>query len=349
MIDNTSPSASLRVGISLFVQIHFALDSSGTSIEPDALVESIHYLGAKRKTLDLSKAHVNRQQTNMKTIATINFKGGVGKTTVTWCLGDIARTFDKSRVLLFDLDAQMSLTQAIALDAEGNASGKFDRWYTKSKENRRTVFSVLKKFLDHDLTSFHPDNGFVYRLYDEYHFVPSTEQLYWLELETPDPGKGKFFIKNLLGRIESSPHLPDYDYVLFDCPPSFTMLSYSVLTSCDLILIPFNPDFFAARGIGLLIAGLRHRIQPHPVPRLGVFANRARTYAQEPTRAAQAWIDDVKEACEQSTVQNNLNVSFMETWVPDRASLRDAITNRKTPFELEGTFNALWKEAKSML
>ena len=24
-----------------------------------------------------------------KTIATINFKGGVGKTTVTWCLGDV--------------------------------------------------------------------------------------------------------------------------------------------------------------------------------------------------------------------------------------------------------------------
>ena len=285
----------------------------------------------------------------MKTIATINFKGGVGKTTVTWCLGDITSTFDNANVLLFDLDAQMSLTQAIALDTDGNASGKFDKWYRKSKENSRTVFSVLNKHLEDDLTTFHPDNGFVYRLGQKYHFVPSTEQLYWLELKTSDPGKGKFFINHLLGRIRNSPRLPDYDYVLFDCPPSFTMLSYSVLTCCDLILIPFNPDFFAANGIGLLIAGLRHTIQPHPLPRLCVFANRARTYAQVPTRAAQAWIDDVKEACEQSAIQNSLNVRFMETWIPDRASLRDAITNRKTPYELEGTFKALWRETKSML
>ncbi len=285
----------------------------------------------------------------MKTVATINFKGGVGKTTVTWCLGDILSTFGNSRVLLFDLDAQMSLTQAIALDADGNSSGRFDRWYKRSIDNKRTIFSVLNKYLESDLTKFHPDNGFVYRLKDNYHFVPSTEQLYWLELENPDPGKGKFFVKNLLGRIENSANLPEYDYVLFDCPPSFTILSYSVLTCCDLVLIPFNPDFFAASGIGLLIAGLRHRIQPHPLPCLGVFANRARTYAQEPTKAAQAWIDDVRAECVQARNKNSLDARFMDTWVPDRASLRDAITNRSTPFELEHSFRSLWDEARNML
>ena len=285
----------------------------------------------------------------MKTIATINFKGGVGKTTLTWCLGDILSTFGTSNVLLFDLDAQMSLTHAIALDSEGASSAKFDKWYKKSIENQRTIFSVLNTHLDKDLTTFHPDNGFVYRLKENYHFVPSTDRLYWLELENPDPGKGKFFVKNLLGRIQNSVSLPDYDYVLFDCPPSFTILSYSVLTCCDLVLIPFNPDFFAASGVGLLISGLRHRIQPHPLPSLGVFANRVRTYAQAPTRAAQAWIGDVRAECRRTRADNSLDVRFMDTWIPDRASLRDAITNRGTPFELEGAFRSLWNEARSML
>ncbi len=242
----------------------------------------------------------------------------------------------------------MSLTQAIALDADGSSSGKFDQWYEKSINNQRNIFSVLRRHLEDDLTKFEPDNGFVYRLKKNYHFVPSTEQLYWLELETPDPGKGKFFVKNLLGRIQNSGSLPEYDYVLFDCPPSFTLLSYSVLTCCDLILIPFNPDFFAARGIGLLIAGLRHRIQPHPLPRLGVFANRVRTYRQ-PTRLARAWINDVKEACRQASDQNNLDIRFMDTWIPDRTSLRDAITNRMTPTELVHEFRSLWSEAENML
>jgi Mrp family chromosome partitioning ATPase len=44
-----------------------------------------------------------------KTIATINFKGGVGKTTVTWCLADTLATYSNASVLMFDLDAQMSL------------------------------------------------------------------------------------------------------------------------------------------------------------------------------------------------------------------------------------------------
>ena len=285
----------------------------------------------------------------MKTIATINFKGGVGKTTVTWCLGDILSTYSDSKVLLFDLDAQMSLTQAIALDAEGNSSGKFSSWYENSLANDRNVFSALQQFLDADLTKFQPDNGFVFRLTKNYHFVPSTEQLYWLELETPDPGKGKFFIKNLLGRIENSGTLPKYDFVLFDCPPSFTMLSYSVLTCCDLILIPFNPDFFAAAGVALLLAGLRYRIQPHPLPKLGVFANRARTYGGQPTRLARAWIGDVREACEMVSAQQGLDVQYFESWIPDRAAIRDAITNRRTPNELLPEFRELWDEAREAL
>ena len=39
----------------------------------------------------------------------------------------------------------------------------------------------------------------------------------------------------------------------------------------------------------------------------------------------------------------------MDAWIPDRASLRDAITNRRTPFELEGNFRSLWEEANDML
>ena len=287
----------------------------------------------------------------MKTIATINFKGGVGKTTVTWCLGDVLAAFGVSpNVLLFDLDAQMSLTQAIALNSDGSSVGKFARWQARALDNNRDIFSILDLYLDDSLARFQPDRRFVYGLEENYHFVPSTEQLYWLELESSlDPQKGKFFIEELLGCIQNSESLPNYGYVLFDCPPSFTLLSYGVLTCCDLILIPFNPDFFAARGIELLIAGLHQKIRPHPLPRFGVFANRVQTYAGEPTKGAQGWIDDVKEACFRAKKQTKLDVRFMRSWIPFRASLRDAITNRKTPPGLENHFNSLWQEARNML
>ena len=57
------------------------------------------------------------------------------------------------------------------------------------------------------------------------------------------------FMRSLLSKITWSANVPAYDYALFDCPPSFTMLSYSVLSVCDLILIPINPDFYAAKDV----------------------------------------------------------------------------------------------------
>jgi chromosome partitioning protein len=65
-----------------------------------------------------------------KAIATINFKGGVGKTTVTWCLADTLSMFSNANVLMFDLDAQMSLTQAVGLNEDsGSLHPAFQTWY----------------------------------------------------------------------------------------------------------------------------------------------------------------------------------------------------------------------------
>ena len=283
----------------------------------------------------------------MKTIATINFKGGVGKTTITWCLGDVLSQRANSNILLFDLDAQMSMTQAISLERNGNVSGKFNTWQKNSVTNGRTTFSVLNQFLDQPHFKFHPDNGFVFRLTKNYHFVPSTERLYWLELEQIDPGKGKFFIKELLGRIDNSNTLPKYNYALFDCPPSFTLLSYSVLTCCDLILVPVNPDFFAAKGVDMLLNGLHERIKPHPLPKIAVFANRVKTW-RRPTKAAQGWIEELKEVCVKAK-QRGVEVRYLDTWIPDRSAIRDAITDRKTPRAHVDNFIDLWEESGGKL
>ncbi|MGA3044904.1 MAG: AAA family ATPase [Bryobacteraceae bacterium] len=101
-------------------------------------------------------------------------------------------------------------------------------------------------------------------------------RIYRTELELFDREKVKHFIQRLLEKVQNSKNVPNYKYVLFDCPPSFSLLSYSVLSCCNLVLIPINPDFFAAKGLSLLLSSLRMRIEPFPVPRIGVFMNRAK-------------------------------------------------------------------------
>ena len=54
----------------------------------------------------------------MKGVATVNFKGGVGTTTVTWLLAKYAAEKGK-KVLVVDIDAQMSLTLSVQLQESG--------------------------------------------------------------------------------------------------------------------------------------------------------------------------------------------------------------------------------------
>lgn len=213
----------------------------------------------------------------MKTIATINFKGGVGKTTATWSLGYVASKSPSRKTLLFDLDAQMSLTQAIALNENGNPFKNFTDWYDRSTQRQKTIFNALEEFTStNNNFNFGINYDFIYKITESYHFIPSVEDLYWTELDVFDKEKVKFFIQRLLEKIQNSKNVANYDYVMFDCPPSFSLLSYSVLSCCNLVLIPINPDFFAAKGLALLLNSLRMRIEPFPVPKIGVFMNKAK-------------------------------------------------------------------------
>jgi chromosome partitioning protein len=282
-----------------------------------------------------------------KTIATINFKGGVGKTTVTWCLGDVVSSLSDSRVLMFDLDAQMSLTQAIALNEDtGDLEERFGAWYQRSIEKRKTIFDALDAFA-RPASTFDFGTGFdlIYQLSERFHFVPSVEDLYWMELEIFDRDSVKDFIRRLLGKIQNNPKLPDYDYVLFDCPPSFTLLSYSVLSCCDLVLIPVNADFFASKGTSLILNSLKMRIEPFPLPKIGVFMNRARTYSGQPTKEAQFYIREVTRVCNEAAASQKINARFFESWIPDRAGIKRAITGGGVPADLVEPFKRLWAES----
>ena len=284
--------------------------------------------------------------TNPRTIATINFKGGVGKTTVTWCLGDVVSAFSDARVLLFDLDAQMSLTQAIALNEDGySLEPRFQKWYESAIAKKKTIFDALERYT---VPSQHFDFpigfDFIYKLTDNLHFVPSVEDLYWMELEVFDRDAVKDFVRRLLGKITNSPKLPGYDYIMFDCPPSFTLLSYSVLSCCDLILIPVNPDYFASKGTNLILNSLKMRIEPFPLPRIGVFMNKTKTWRNSPTREARFYIREIERVCNEAAKQENIDARFLNAWIPERVGVKRAITSGGVPQELVDPFKILWNE-----
>ena len=287
----------------------------------------------------------------MKTIATINFKGGVGKTTITWCLGDVLSQREGSNILLFDLDAQASLTQSIEF---GQRRDEFTLWKKNSEEQKNTIHAALNQFLHQTGEfKFQPDENFIYQINSKYHFVPAMNDLYWVGLDSFDPERGRVFIRRILEKIVNSSKFPDYDYVIFDCPPSFTPLSYSVLTCCDLVLIPVNPDFFAVKGVDLLMKGLQNSIEIHPFPKIAVFANRVPTswknFGSEPTYQAHSRMAEIRESCEKANEIPGIDVRFLNTYLLNRVAIGNAITNRKTPSEHIDDFINLWEESGGKL
>src|SRR5437868_13092800 len=120
---------------------------------------------------------------NMQTIATINFKGGVGKTTATWALGHVAALNPSVSSLVFDMDAQMSLTQAIALNEDGSPFKSFSDWYDRSVAKKATIFDALDEFNKSAPFNFRIDQNFIYKISERYHFIPSVQDLYWTELD----------------------------------------------------------------------------------------------------------------------------------------------------------------------
>jgi len=288
-----------------------------------------------------------------KTIATINFKGGVGKTTVTWCLADTLATYSDASVLMFDLDAQMSLTQAVGLNEDsGTLHPAFGSWYDKGVANKRTIFDAIEQYTKPGAAHFDFPIAydFIYQITKGLHFVPSVEELYWLELELFDRDQMKDFMRRLLGKIAHSGKVAAYDYILFDCPPSFTLLSYSVLSCCDLVLIPVNPDFFASRGVGLLLNSLKMRIEPHPTPQIAVFMNKTKTYANAPTKETAFYMRRIDQICKSATKDQGLRASFFEdAWVRDRVGIKRAITGGGVPSDLVPDFQRLWGACTGVL
>ena len=285
----------------------------------------------------------------MKVVATINFKGGVGKTTITWLLARVVSEKFNKRVLVVDADAQMSLTLALSLvSGTGNYVKGFGDWYDNKYNKGHTILDALDAYDRYAQGSkrrfdFPIDRRFIWKVTDSLYFIPSTTELYWLELEVFSRENVKGFIKAILGKIQHSRKTPvSPDYVFFDCPPNFTALSYSILSNCSLILIPVNPDVFASRGVTMMLDGLMERIQPWPNPLVAVIQNKVRTW-RGPTRESRGFMVDVKDTVA-GRESGGKPVYVCNTYIPERADIRKAINFGRSPKEYGNLFEDIWRE-----
>ncbi|WP_416310713.1 ParA family protein [Pseudomonas sp. W03] len=187
-----------------------------------------------------------------KKISVINFKGGVGKSTLAFHLA--AYLAKDARVLVVDVDHQSSLSIVMM-------GG--DLWQA-AVENRETCNSIFESFCNRKVSM--PGAEIIhknvlhkrqpqYNLYPTLDLVPAQFELDDTEIELASTTTGSPIISEWQKRTLLAEWLDlidadnQYDYVIFDCPPATKLVSQNALAASDYFVIPVIPDVMSTRGV----------------------------------------------------------------------------------------------------
>ncbi len=171
-------------------------------------------------------------------VSLANQKGGVGKTTTTINLGAALAELGK-RVLLVDFDPQGALSVGLGINPMSLDVTVYNLLLDKSVDPEQAILRT--KVLNLEI-------------------LPSNIDLSAAEIVLVSEVAREQALKRALAPVRHN-----FDYVLIDCPPSLGLLTVNALTASDGVVIPLECEYFALRGMALLmdtVEKVRDRLNP---------------------------------------------------------------------------------------
>ena len=166
----------------------------------------------------------------MQTIALVNQKGGVGKSTTAVNLG-IGLARHGKKVLLVDADSQGNLTEMLG-------------WQQPDKLEH-TLSNLLEKVICDE--PFNMEEGILHHE-EGVDLIPSNIELSGMEVVLVNTMSRETVLRTYLNEIKRQ-----YDYILIDCSPSLGMITLNALTAADKVIIPVQAHFLPVKGLEQLL------------------------------------------------------------------------------------------------
>ena len=171
-------------------------------------------------------------------VAVCNQKGGVGKTTTTINLG-AALAEQGRRCLLVDFDPQGALSVGLGIQPHDIDLTVYNLLMERGVTAHDVLFNTGVENMD---------------------LLPSNIDLSGAEVQLVHEVGREFILGGSLKAV-----VPDYDYILIDCQPSLGLLTINALACANSVLIPLECEYFAMRGVALLmetIDKVQQRLNP---------------------------------------------------------------------------------------
>lgn len=170
-------------------------------------------------------------------ISLCNQKGGVGKTTTSINLGASLAYYGR-KVLAIDFDPQGALTAGLGANAH-DVPTIYDLMLGKVSDPHEAIQHTAVEGLD---------------------IIPANIDLSAAEVHLVSEVAREQILAGVLRKVAN-----EYDVILIDCQPSLGLLTVNALTASHGVLIPLAAEFFALRGVALLIETIdkvRDRLNP---------------------------------------------------------------------------------------
>lgn len=193
--------------------------------------------------------------TMAKVIATINLKGGVGKTTTTVGLAEMFAN-EGNKVLVIDLDPQTNATVMLIDEHRWQELDQLGQTLAQLFADALEV-DPAKRVFDFDL-ALQRNVGTVEGL-DGIDLLPSSLRLIDVQDKLSQMPQGQFFTKSPTQVLETAVKnvLDDYDVVLIDCPPNMGIITLNGLRIADGYIIPTIPDVLSTYGIPQIVTRVK--------------------------------------------------------------------------------------------